>query len=156
MTERIGKEAVTELARAVVTSLAPAEIPLFGAMSRAFFDDPSRAKPKRVGKDETLGFGVGEAVTLVTPVVLAATTHIGAFMIDEIGKILTTATEEYVTEQVKRLFRREHSGVKLDSAQLAQVRVIALNTAQQFRLSKAKAALLADVLVGHLAAGGSC
>ena len=47
----------TELARSVVSEIAPSELPLFEIMSRSFASDPKRVRIRR-GGDEELGFGI--------------------------------------------------------------------------------------------------
>ena len=144
-----------ELGRVLVAQLAPEELPLFGAISRAFFADPQRAKPTRGGGDELLGFGIAEAAGLMTPAVLAAACHVALYLTEELGKAFAKAGVDSALEQVKRLFRREPTAVKLDEAQLAQIRTMALDTTRQLKLSNAKALLLADTLVSHFASRSS-
>jgi len=62
---------VADLARDMVAEIAPQELPTFRAQSEAYFKDPERALKGQAGKDDMLGFGVGAAVTFLTPVVLA-------------------------------------------------------------------------------------
>ena len=140
-----------ELGRVLVAQLAPAELPLFGAMSRAFFADPKRARPTGSGGDDILAFGVAEAAGLLTPAVLTAACEVALYLTKEVGKAFAKVGVDSVVEQVKRLFRREPTAVRLDGAQLAQIRQMAFDTARQFKLSNAKASLLADALVGHFA-----
>src|SRR6516165_7569984 len=126
-----------ELGRVLVAQLAPAELPLFGAMSRAFFADPKRARPTSSGGDEILAFGVAEAAGLLTPAVLTAACEVALYLTKEVGKAFAKVGVDSVVEQVKRLFQ------------------MAFDTARQFKLSNAKASLLADALVGHFALGTS-
>jgi hypothetical protein len=144
-----GERLEAELGRVLVARLAPGELPLFGAISGAFFADPKRARPTRSGGDEVLGFGVAEAAGLLTPVVLAASCHVALYLTEEVGKAFAKTGADFIVEQIKRLFRREPTPARLDVAQLAQIRAIALDTARQFKLSNDRAALLADALVGH-------
>ena len=143
-----------ELAQELVASLAPEELPLFGAMSRAFFEAGGRIRQSRGGDDDALGFGVAEAAALLTPVALTLAVAVGNFLADEIRKSFAAETAGFVREQVRRLFRREPSSVALTQAQLVRVRAVALEAATRTKLPKDKAALLADALVGRLAAGG--
>jgi hypothetical protein len=106
----------------LVAELAPGELPLFGAMSRAFFADPKRARPTRSGADEVLGFGLGEAAGFLTPVVLSAACQVGLYLTEELWKAFAKNATDFVAEEVKRLFRREPTVLKLDPVQLAQIR----------------------------------
>jgi hypothetical protein len=149
------QELEAEFARVVVAQLSPEELPLFGAKSRAFFADPKRARATRGGGDEVLGFGLSEAAGLLTPAVLAAACHLASYLTEEVGKAFAKAGVDFVVNEVKRLFRREPTAVRLDDAQIAQIREIAVNTARQFKLSNPRAALLADALVGHFVSTSS-
>jgi hypothetical protein len=155
MSETTTQQSAAELGRALVATLAPGELPLFGAISRAILADPNRAKSRRGRGDEILGFGLGEAAALLSPAVLTAASLAVTYLTDEMGKTLTKIAADYVAEEVRRLVRREQTAVRLDDAQLGQVRAIALDVARRFKLPKAQASLLADALVGHLAAGRS-
>jgi hypothetical protein len=144
--------AIAEMvAKSLVRSLAPAELPLYDAMSQAFFEAPDRAEPKRDDKEETLGFGLGETV-LLTPVVLAAASHVATLVLDELGKSMGTLTAKYIAEQVRKLVSREPAALHFSDAQLARIRRGVLETTRHFRMPGEKAALLADALVGHLTA----
>lgn len=149
------QELEAEFGRVLVAQLAPEELPLFGAMSRAFFADPKRALAAGGGGDEVLGFGLSVAAGLLTPAVLAAACHVALYLTEEVGKAFAKAGVDFVVEEVKRLFRREPTTAKLNDAQLAEIRSIVLEIARQFKLSNAKASLLADALVGHFVSTSS-
>jgi hypothetical protein len=151
MTDLQGQRPEAELGRVLVAELAPGELPLFGAMSRAFFADPKRARPTRSGGDEVLGFGAAEAAGLFTPVVLSAACQVTLYLTEEVWKAFAKKAADLVAEEVKRLFRREPTAVRLDQVQLTRIRTIAIETARQFKLSNAKASQLADALVSHFA-----
>ncbi len=72
MADPANQQLTSDLARALVTQLAPKEAPLFRAVSAAYFKDPSRVEAAG-GKDAELGFGDSNAITLITPIVLAVT-----------------------------------------------------------------------------------
>jgi hypothetical protein len=146
----IEKDIIAGFGRELVVAVAPQEVPLFHSVSEAFFKDPRRARPRRRGSDDLLGFGTVEA-TLLTPIVLTIVTRVGMYLAEEIGKDIVTATKSMIEDHIKRLFRREPGAVSLQPPQLAEVRRIALSTAQQFAMPEANARELADVLVGRLA-----
>jgi hypothetical protein len=151
MTDLQGQRPEAELALVLVAELAPGELPLFGAMSRAFFPDPKRARPTRRGGDDVLGFGAAEAAGLLTPAVLAAACQVALYLTEELWKAFAKKAADLVVEEVKRLFRREPTAKRLDQVQLARIRAIALETARDFKLSNAKASQLADAMVSHFA-----
>jgi hypothetical protein len=148
------KVIIEALGKPVVGAIAPAELPLYDVMSRAFLEAPERARPQREGKEENLGFGLGEVV-LLTPVVLAAAANVATLVLDELLKSMEKMTAQYVAEQIRKLIRREPAALHFDEAQLARIRRGVLETAHQYRMPDAKAALLADTLVGHLAGRGA-
>lgn len=144
---------VTELARAVVAQAAPEELPLFGAMSRAYAADPGRTRT-RSGGDEALGFGLAEAATLLTPIALLAAHQVARSLAEEFGKSMGRAAGSAVAERVAKLFRREPDAPTLTQAQLARVHAIAVEVARAEKLAEARASRLADVLVSHLSGAG--
>ena len=56
MTELVDQGLVAELARDLVGAIAPEELPLFAAMSKAWFADPARVQTNQ--GDDVLAFGV--------------------------------------------------------------------------------------------------
>jgi hypothetical protein len=149
MPDEQSQQLEAEFGRLLVAQLAPEELPLFGAMSRAFFANPKQARSTKGGGDEILGFGLSEAAGLLTPAVLAVACRVALYLTEEVGKAFAKTGVDFVVEEVKRLFRREPTAAQLNDAQLAEIRAIVLDLAPKFKLSNAKAALLADALVGH-------
>ena len=76
LNEETQNQLVRDLAFAQITDIAPQEIPLFRANSEAYFKDPEKALAEQRGKDEMLGFGGSEAVTFITPILLAVLTGV--------------------------------------------------------------------------------
>ena len=162
-TQAVDDELVAEVARDLVAKTAPHELPLFRATSEEYFKDPERALSPPEAKDETLGFGVGIALAMITPVALEVVKSVIAFVSAEVGKTAKEESEPLIRNAVRRLFRRgkdpaEASGpqpatIGLNEEQLAEVRRVALEKAEQLKLAKDKAELLADALVGELATG---
>jgi hypothetical protein len=153
MNEAMGEQPVVELGRDLVASLAPAELPLFAAVSRAFFDAGGRVRPARGAGDEALGYGVAAAAALLTPAALAVASAAFGVITEEVRKAFTKTTAEFVGEQVRRVLRRDPAALALTTAQLARVHTLALEAASRVKLPKEKAALLADALVARLATG---
>ncbi len=84
MTDSTHNQLVIDLGRDLISRIAPQEIPIFRANSEAYFKDPQKTLSARAGKDETLGFGIGEAAAFLTPVVLAVTTEVIKFLAEEV------------------------------------------------------------------------
>ncbi len=139
-----------ELAREVVGALAPAELPLFPAMQRAFDADPKGRGIRTGTGDAILGFGMSDAATLLTPIVLIAAKQAVTFMALEIGKGLAKEVASDISARVRRLIRRDPDREPFDPALLAQVRSIAESVALKSKLPKKRAAALADAIVKQL------
>jgi hypothetical protein len=165
--QAIDDAVVAQLARAAVAQAAPEELPLFRATSEAYFEDPQSLTRERSG-DEMLGFGVEDALVLVTPVALTVAREVLEFIVDEVSGHARDAGREVIGRIADRLLRRGGSASTaaggggsapapapeppdLTDAQLQQVRALALEKAQQLALPPEKASLLADSLVGSLA-----
>jgi hypothetical protein len=151
---------VAGLARAAVEQAAPEELPLFRPTSEAFFEDPA-ALERRDGRDELLGFGVDAALVLVTPVALSVARDVVRFVADQVRSRLASEGEGAVQHALDRIFKRGAAGAAAEAAatpelsdeELARVRAIALEKAEQLKLPPEKAGLLADAIVGGLATG---
>jgi hypothetical protein len=140
----------TELARAIVAQVAPTELPLFTAISKAYAENPDRART-RGGRDEPLGFGLADGVSLLTPVILAATDAIVRYLAEDVGKALTHAAIELATKWIWALFHREPDAQPLSQAQIAQIRAIVAEIAQERKVAEPTARQLADATVVQLA-----
>jgi len=159
------QEIISELAREQVAQLAPDELPLFRPTSEAYFKDPTKTLKTQSGGDEVLGFGAQAALTFLTPIALAVVTEVVTFLVAEIGKSIKEEGRVAVGQIVKNLFKRfrpsnspaspaASSSPRLNAAQLTQVRKVAYDKARSLNLPEARAALLADSLVGSLVVAG--
>lgn len=152
-------ELVIEISRDLITQLAPEELPLFRATSQAFQQDAKCVLASQDGREEMLGFGLGDAVALLTPAVLAVVSGVVTFLLAEVAKATNAASASLIQETVRRLFKSTRSPAQtsttplstLTTEQLAQVRSIALKQARQMKLSETRAKVLADAIVGKLA-----
>jgi hypothetical protein len=149
MTKVVDQELLVELARDLVGAIAPEELPLFAAMSKAWFADPTRVQMNQ--GDDVLAFGVAEAAALLSPVLLAAATQALNYAGEQLGRDVAAASVGWLREQLRHLFHRQESGVSLDARQIAQVRAITLETARKFRIPKAKATEIADAMTARFA-----
>ena len=61
----MNQQPVAELARAIITQIAPRELPVFGPVSRAWFADPKPTR-LRTGGDKALGYGLTDTIPLIT------------------------------------------------------------------------------------------
>jgi hypothetical protein len=159
-------ELVAALARRAVASAAPGELPLFRATSRAYFEDPGSLRRAGTAADDMLGFGPGEAALLLTPVALDVARRVVDFVLDHVRATAEAEAGEAVDGATARLLHRLGVGDGPGSAadappetpllspeQLHEVHRVALEKAHQLQLPDATADLLADSVVGGLAAG---
>jgi hypothetical protein len=158
MENKVNEELVSELAHDLLGELAPQEKALFKPISEAYFKDPEKVLAGQQGKDELLGFGAAEAATLLTPVLLAVSTEVVQFLLQEAQKAIESESSTLINETVKSWFRRlqpedeKKAPPPLTPEQLEEVRKIAIKKARQLKLSEKNTKLLADAIVGDLAA----
>src|SRR5262245_61215983 len=76
---------IAELARDILNQIAPHELPLFRATSEAYFRRATRSLKGQGARDELLGFGTGKEVSFVTPIALAVTDAVVAFVAAHVG-----------------------------------------------------------------------
>lgn len=140
-----------ELARWVVTQVAPEEQELFRVISDAYRRDPDRVTAGAGSRDEMLGFGFETVAVLMTPVVLAAVEEVVRYLAAE---VVGAVGVQVWLRRVLRLKPGSGAGVSaLDAGQLARVREIVLDKCQQAGVEEAKSQLLADGVVGALTNG---
>jgi hypothetical protein len=151
---------VAELARSAISRAAPEELPLFPATSEAYFENPDALAAK--GGDDMLGFGVGDALVLLTPVALAVSRDVLNFVLEQLRSQAREHGKEAIDRLVSRLLSRDEKAAaetpaeegeppELTDEQLEEVRALAVEKARQLKLAPDKAELLADSLVGSLA-----
>lgn len=156
MDNPIQSQLIADITRDLVVQTAPQELPLFRATSEAYFKNPERIFSGQKGKDETLGFGVGAAVTFLTPFIFAIMTEVVEFIVEEVKKSAKEESSLLITDAVKNMFKKVRSEEKdappaLRHEQLARVRQVAFEKARSLKLSESQAGLLADSVVGTLA-----
>jgi hypothetical protein len=158
MTSTDQNQLIADLARDIVAQIAPQELPLFRATSAAYFKNPEKALKKQTGKDEMLGFGAGEMVPLLTPVVLAVITEVVTFLTVEVKKAVAAESASLISEQVKNLFKKFHpegeigqrDPAQLTHEQLARVHKLAYERFLQLKLPETQADRLADAITACL------
>ena len=147
-------DTLRDVVRDVVAEAAPEELPVIAGLSRFDEDEAARRFSRRARGDQTLGFGMAEAVVLVTPVVWTAV-H------ETVAKMADAATDSILARArsaIRRMLRRRKPAAPLPrfgSAELAEVRRRVLELAQETGLKPNRATLLADSVVGRLALIGT-
>jgi hypothetical protein len=151
-------EVVSSLSRELVSGLAPEELPLYPSLLTQF----QRAKDGKDGKggkrgkrgkkssdDQLLGFGGAEAITMLTPVILAFTNGFWQALVAEAAK----GSAHGVLEYVKAHLPGHHEAAPpLTGDQLKLVRTVAEHEALRLNLPEGQAGLLADAMMGALTA----
>jgi hypothetical protein len=163
MTKIENEQLIADIARDLVSQIAPQELPLFRPNSEAYFKDPEKALQSQSAKDDMLGFGAGDAVVLLTPIVLATLNEVVKFVVEEAKKSVQGEGAAWIQQAIKAMFKKFHQSeagdkkkpAALTAEQLAQVRKIAFNKARQLKLSEDRAKILADAVVGSLATAPS-
>lgn len=151
------QQLVVDIARDLLTQVAPQELPLLRPISQQFFQNPDKLRQSRAGREEMLGFGVETVANFWTPEVLVVTTVVVQFLSGIVQQAATDAGANVVGSGVRGLFKRLRGAEPgpapapgLTPEQLRQVRALALEKAHQLNVPDAKATLLADALVGSL------
>jgi hypothetical protein len=154
--ERVVDEAlVRDVTRALIVRVAPQELPLFRASSERWFADHG-GELRRGRGQEVLGFGAEAAVVLLTPVALGVVSDVLSYLAVDYAKGVAPRGLAAVRAALRRLFRVvPEEGVAAEAPvmtgeQLARVRSVAFERAIALDLPEAKAALLADALLGAL------
>ena len=134
------------LAHDIVAEVAPHELPLFTATSKAFF---RAGRSDAVGPSEDpLGFGVEAAVSFLTPFILVAATEVLKFLWESVKDVYQEDVQGAIERLVNKGPRAE--SMPLSSEQIAQVRLIVKGAIRPLRLPDAKAAELARAILTRL------
>ncbi|MPZ34649.1 MAG: hypothetical protein GEV13_27295 [Rhodospirillales bacterium] len=97
---------VTDVARDVLSQIAPDELPIFPAASRAYIADPAAALRGLGAKDDVLGFGMDALAAAATPVVLIVVTEVFQFLTGVAAKAAADGLTKEISEIVKAMFKR--------------------------------------------------
>lgn len=151
---------MTRLAREAIEIVAPHELPFFRAYSEAFFRDPEKLLVGKSTKDDLLGFGMGEAVEIVTGGALALAAIALSILADAARDALKSKSEasiggliDLVINAVKPSSKREAAPEwtwKVTPSEIKQLRELLLESARRLKLSEPKAAQLADAVVARI------
>ena len=157
MADSENNQLAAELTKDLLTQLAPQEKALFRSISESYFKDPEKTLADQRARDEMLGFGAAETITLLTPILLSVSDDVIRFLFAEAQKAMQSESSSLISETVKSWFGRfrqdadKKSPPPLTPEQLEQVRKIAVKKAQQLKLSEKNTKMLADAIVGSLA-----
>lgn len=145
---------IADVARDIIIHTAPEELPLFRATSAAYFNNADKLLKGQKDKDELLGFGAGEAVSLLTPYALIVVSEVIRFVTMQVQQSFATASADIISDIVKKLFRKvqpeENNLQPLTSGQLAQIGKVAYESARRLNLSDDQATLLANAIKGSM------
>lgn len=158
MTSTEKNQLIADVARDIVAQTELGEIPLFQAISIQYFKKPDTLFKKQSGKDEKVGIGIGETISVATPAVLVVMTQVVTFLAGEVRKSATEESTSLINEQVKRMFKKfrkdeskdEPAPLTLTYEQLTYVRKQAYEKFLQLKLSDTRANRLADAVVASL------
>lgn len=147
-----------EFGRDFVARAAPQELPLYRALSQSYLNDPNGVASRGKAKDEMLGFGMGEAITYLTPILLPVLSSVFKFLADELKS--SVHDQHLVGDLLKKVLGKSPNPAaaapvpSLTHAQLVQVRKLAFDRAIELKLADREASLMADSVVGSLAVAG--
>jgi len=142
-------EIVGSLSHELVSSLAPEELPLYPSLLSQF-QGVKRGRGGKSSDDQMLGFGAAEALTMLTPVILSFTSSFWQALVGEAARSSVHGVLECVRAHLPG--RHEAAPSPLTSDQLQLVRAVAEREACRLDISEGQAGLLADAMVGLLAA----
>lgn len=139
----------------LVSRLAPEELPLFPELAQDFRRN-GRGRGQGTSKDQMLGFGVAEAMMLLTPVILEFAKGFWDAIAQQAGDTVSQAVGTRLLER----FRKPKSVPGHDSKnqdivaftpdQARKVHDIAAQQARRLRIPDEQARLLADAMAGVL------
>jgi hypothetical protein len=151
-------ELITTIARDILAEVAPQEIPIFPAVSRAYFTDPARALKRRQTGDDALGFGADALAVLVTPVLLHILTEVSGILMEAAKKAVTDGLAKEIPEAIKAMFKRFGRSAAsipspLGNAQLALIHESVVSEARKLQLPDDKIEAIANAVTAHLIIG---
>jgi hypothetical protein len=142
-------EIVGSLGRELVAVLAPEELPLYPSLLSQFQGAKRGRGGKRSSDDQFLGFGAAEALTMLTPVILAFTSSVWQALVAEAAQSAAHGVVDYVRSHLPG--HHEAAAPPLTADQLQLVRTVAERQARRLGISEGQAGLLADAMMGVLA-----
>ena len=145
-------EIVGSLGRELVSHLAPEELPLYPSLLSQFQGAKGGRGRKASSDDELLGFGAAEIVTMLTPAILNFTSCFWQALMAEAAEKSTHSMLAYVRSHLPGHHEPGRGPRQLTPDQLQLVRTVAEREARRLDITGKRAGLLADAMVGVLAA----
>ena len=152
-------EFTAEVAREMLTELAPHELEIFPLVSEAYFRDPAGALRSQPQRDDILGSGLEPGAVFLTPVVLLVLGEVVRFLAEQLRKALAEESTAVIRASLRRLFRwwRPEASARaadppLPADTVRRVHDLALDRARLL-LPDDEAQMLAEQIAGALAIG---
>jgi hypothetical protein len=147
---------MNEVARDVLADIAPQELPIFPAVSKAYFADPSVALNKLRSRDTALGLGMESLAILLTPIVLQILAQAFQILTEAAQKAVTDGLAKEIPDAIKMMFKRfRASGPSMPppvgKVQLDAIRAKIRLTAKEMQLPDDKIAVLINAVTAQLA-----
>lgn len=158
-----GRQYVKQISKGIIDQVAPEESDLFDDLITDYFQNPVPPDLSDPGKDDPLGFGLGEILIAATPAAAAIVSSVLNYLMTEAVKTGKAEAAEVLKQRIKSLFHPEENKDKaggnkdhkdippLTREQLVEVKRIVHQQAAKFGLSPGKAELMAAATIGTLA-----
>ncbi|WP_434440053.1 hypothetical protein [Lentzea sp. E54] len=136
--------------------IAPEELPSFDIVAAPYLESPRQAERRlRQSHDDPLGFGPGDIVAMATPVIALVSASVITAVSDSVGRAVRDGTANAARKAWRKLRGKPAEPLELPStplttAQLAEVRQIALERALSLGMKQQKADALADAVIAAL------
>lgn len=145
-------EIIALVGRELVSHLAPEELPLYPSLLSQFQGAKGGRGRKGSSDDQLLGFGAAEIVTMFTPVILNFASCFWQALVAEAAQGSAHGVIEFVEAHLPGHHEAGRGPRQLTPDQLQLVRTVAEREARRLDISGKRAGLLADAMVGVLAA----
>ena len=155
------KEIIAGVTYDLITQIAPIEIPIFQITYEMFLENPEKVRTD--WDDKLLGFDQSpnsiQDAAFLTPVLLSIIAEVIKFIRGEVQRSFQGNSSILISDAIKNMFKRfrpvernaENEEVfSLTVDQLERLHKLITKKALQFRLSKIRAKLLADAIIGSL------
>jgi hypothetical protein len=158
MNNEENRKLIGDIASDVLADVAPHEVPIFPAVSRAYFADPARAPKQRPKRDAALGFGADSLSVLLTPFVLHILSEVFEILTDAAKKAVEAGLAKEIPDVLRSMLKRFGlSGSSIPSplgkAQLALIHERILREARRLQLPDDKVEAIANAVTTQLVIG---
>jgi hypothetical protein len=146
---------MNEVARDILADIAPQELPIFPAVSKAYFADPAIALNKLRSRDTALGLGIESLAILLTPIVLHILTEAFQILMEAAKKAVTDGLAKEIPDAMKMMLKRfRGSGPSVPppagKLQLDAIRAKIQLTAKEMQLPDDKIEALLNAVAAQL------